>query len=213
MAKIKFDVSSSDAEKATANYAQPTPGVYRIKIKALDVKKPDGKDRRIEAQYEIVQDKKFKGARLFDYINLESESSAWKLDQFLQAVGAASTKKRSGSFDTEALLGKDLMCRVKNELYQGEQRAKVGGVFALSDDEDEASEDSDEGTEDVDEEGEDEELAEDDEDESEEETDYSEWEISDLKAELKRRELSTKGKRTELTTRLEEDDAEDPFDE
>lgn len=50
-------------------------------------------------------------------------------------------------------------------------------------------------------------------DDEEESPDYSEWDIADLKKELKERGLSTKGKKSQFVTRLEEDDEsdEDPF--
>jgi hypothetical protein len=61
----------------------------------------------------------------------------------------------------------------------------------------------------------DDEEGDDDEDEEEDEKqDYSEWSVADLKAELKSRGLSTKGKKEALAERLEENDNEDedPFE-
>lgn len=217
MARVKFDVSSSDAEKASQSFETVKAGVYRGKLHKADVTKPSGKDRRIEAQYKISGPRHI-GSLLFDYINLESEASTWKLDQFLQAFGVATKKKRKGEFDTDNLLGQDVMIRVKNEMYtdpktkEARQTAKVAAVWAPTD-EDEGLEPGDEDEPDVDEEdGEDEPEAE---DEVEEETpDYSDWDLADLKAECKSRKIPVKGlKKSQLVAALEENDAEEPFSE
>jgi hypothetical protein len=147
MAKIKWDVSGSDPDKAVVKeFVQPKPGTYIAKLveAPLGYKKNDGVDDknapRLEVVYEILgvlkapkTDGDVVGARLFDYVPLNSEAAAWKLDQFLQAFGQASKKKRKGTLDTDALAGMPCRLRIRGETYEGEYRAKVGGVMAGSD--------------------------------------------------------------------------------
>lgn len=150
--KIKYDVSKSDAEKAVGgDFEQPKPGVYTAKVVSItdthpkDQKtgRPDKKRHMLEIVYEVV-DKKFKGSRVWDYIvdYTDPESaSIWKWDQFLQAFGYASKKKRKGTFDTDDVVGERCKIRIKGDSYDGEYRAKIGAVLAIGDDEDEEIDD------------------------------------------------------------------------
>lgn len=122
MAKVKYDVSGQDPEKSKARvFVDPQPGVYLCEIveckpgfKNVDGK-PDKKQPRLEVIYEVIDDDvvppQAKGARLWDYISF-GESSKWKLDQFLQAVGETNTKKREGTFDTDSVIGMPVRIRV-----------------------------------------------------------------------------------------------------
>lgn len=182
MTIIKFDVSDSDPEKAQASGKPPKPGIYKAKVKECkegfakgENGKPDKEKRRIEVIFTISEGK-HKGFPLYDYISF-GEASKWKLDQFLQALGFADTKKRKGQFDTTKVIGMEVQLRVKNELYNGDDTAKIGAILppvADDDDEDEIEDDEDEELED-DEEVEDDE----DEDEDEDEDDDSEDEEDD----------------------------------
>ena len=238
MTAIKFDVSGSDPEKATRVFEDPKPGAYKAKILECKSTKPRGKDRRLEVVYEIV-DKKYKGARLYEYINLELESVQWKMDQFLQAVGVATTTKRKGSFVPGKMKNKVVTLRVRAGMRNNDPeqyRAEVGGVFKVKEadeeedeeldededeefsdedeDEEEDEEEEDEEEEDEDEEEEDEDEEEDEEEEDEEENGdeppYDEWSLPELRTEAKARSLPVKGTKKDLVERLEEDD-EDPF--
>ena len=170
MAVIKFDVSGSDPKAAFAGGGkQPTPGVYTVKLKDCkpgfrkgDNGQPDKTAPRLEITAEI-QDKKFKGSLLYDYISF-SEASQWKMDQFLQVLGLASTSKRKGSFDTAKVVGKKVKVRVTGDTYNGEYRGKLNAY--LPDDEADGVEDDAE-----DEETEEEEESEESEDSEEEEED------------------------------------------
>ena len=136
---VKFDVSGSDPKAAFAGGGkQPTPGVYTVKLKEVkpgfrkgENGQPDKAAPRLEVVAEI-QDKKFKGSLLYDYISF-SEASQWKMDQFLQVLGLASTSKRKGSFDTTKVANKKLKVRVVGDTYNGEYRGKLGSY--LPDDE------------------------------------------------------------------------------
>lgn len=163
MPVIKFDVSGSDPKAAFAGGGkQPTPGVYTVKLKDVkpgfrkgDNGQPDKTAPRLEVIAEI-QDKKFKGSLLYDYISF-SEASQWKMDQFLQVLGLASTSKRKGSFDTAKVVNKKLKVRVVGDTYNGEYRGKLGSYLPDDDEEGEVEED-----EEAEEESEDEESEEDD---------------------------------------------------
>lgn len=220
MAKIKFDVTSSDPDKAGgANFEDPKPGVYRAKVKEVnqtyaknrDTGKPD-KDRPMLEVVFAFEEAKY--GNIWDYITF-TEASAWKMDQFLQAFGVASSKKRKGTFDTDDIVGSSCKLRVKADSYNGEYRARVGAVIPLLEDDDLVDDDEeyDEPEEDDYDEDEEEELEEDDdeEDEEEEESGYDDMSIKALKAELQARELKTTGKREALIERLVEDDEEMPF--
>jgi hypothetical protein len=122
MAKVKYDVSGQDPEKSKARvFVDPQPGVYLCEIveckpgfKNVDGK-PDKKQPRLEVIYEVIDDDVVppaaKGARLWDYISF-GDSSKWKLDQFLLAVGETNTKKREGTFDTDSVIGMPVRIRV-----------------------------------------------------------------------------------------------------
>lgn len=152
MAIVKFDVSDSNPEDATRDFEQPTPGVYKAKVKEInpgftagDGGKPDKNKPRLEVIYEITDDK-FKGSRLWDYVSF-SDASKWKLDQFLQAVGAADKKKRKGELNTDKVVNMPVRIRVKGEqriqpgTSEVEYRAKVGGVFAAKAEDSDGNED------------------------------------------------------------------------
>lgn len=176
MPKITFDVSGSDPKKATQDLEPPKPGVYVAKVDEInpgyskdeDTGKPDKTRPRLEVIYRINKGK-YKGAPLWDYLSF-SEASQWKLDQFLQAVGIATEKKRKGSFDTAKQVGKLVKVRVQGQGSGEDYRARVRGVFKYDPDaeDDEDTEDEDEVDEDIEDEEEDEETETEDEDDTEE---------------------------------------------
>lgn len=188
MAKIKFDVSKTDPEAATGgNFEPPKPGVYRAKVLEIEdthpknpqTGKPDTKRHMLKVVYEVTEKGKFKGSRVWDYIvdYTDPESaSIWKWDQFLQAFGVASKKKRKGTFDTDDVIGEACKIRVKGDSYGGEYSAKIGAVLALSDeDDDEDDVEDDELDEDLeDDELEDDDLEDDDVEEDEDDDDVDE---------------------------------------
>lgn len=238
--KVKFDVSGSDPKDAFKGGAEPPkPGVYKGKIVDCKVgaKQGDPDAKRLEVTIEIIDDKKYKGARLYDYIAF-SEASQWKMDQFLQVLGITSKSKRKGTFDTDDVVGEVVKIRVAGDTYNGEYRAKLAAYLpGGKDDDDEDDDDADEvdvdedDDEDFDDDEEEESDDEEDEDEDEEESEdddvppYDEWDIEELKAECKARKLKIKpgSKKVTYVKALEaddeasegddedEDDEEDPF--
>lgn len=177
MSKIKFDVSGSDPSKAIQDSEPPKPGVYRCKVDEInsgfakgDDGKPDKSRPRLEVIYRITVGKS-KGAPLWDYVSF-SEAAQWKLDQFLQAMGVATSKKRKGEFDTAKLINKVVKVRVvADKNNDGDYRPKVKGVFAIGEDDDVDDDVDDEDEADEEEADEDDEEDDDsDEDDEEEES-------------------------------------------
>jgi hypothetical protein len=190
IARVKYDVRGVEGKTLLP------AGVYNAKVASADVTKPEGKDERIELVLEVVGDKTHKGAKLYEYINLESESAKWKLREFLEAVGLVGNgKKEAGTLDTSKILGTVIgvktFVRAADDARGFDEQSRVRRMFAS---------DSSNGAE---------AEAEDLDDDNEDESDYSEMDLAELKAELKERGLSTKGKRPALITRLEEADEED----
>lgn len=134
MTIVKFDVSGSDPEKATTDFTPPKPGVYTAKILACTPGHTDNDKTRPRLEVTIViTAKEYKDARVYDYIGL-TPASAWKLDQFLQALGLADKKKRKGQFDTAKVLNKTLKVRIKGDNYNDEYRAKIGAYLGVGSD-------------------------------------------------------------------------------
>lgn len=132
---IKFDVRSSDPAKAIAGGGEQAPvGMYLGKVVSIEDRRElkDNPKDDLHVVYEIThtaEGKKADGyAQLHDYVGF-SDSQVWKMDQLLQALGAASTTKRTGEFDEKKQKGKKVKIRVKGETYNEEYRAKPGGVW------------------------------------------------------------------------------------
>jgi hypothetical protein len=106
-------------------------------------------------------------------------------------------KKESGTLDTSKLVGTVIgvktFVRPADDARGFDESARVRRMFAA----DTVSTNGDTDVEDLD----------------EEEGDYSEMDLAELKAELKERGLSTKGKKPQLIARLEEADEEDEEEE
>ena len=142
MPVLKFDVSASDPEEARGKeMTQARPGVYLGKVTKIVIAKPEGKDQRLEVTGQITEGE-FKGWMNTDYINMESEATVWKMDQFLQAIGEADSTKRKGSFNTDKIVGKAVKIRVRGDSFtpEGETVAQYRGKIAawLSIDDEEA---------------------------------------------------------------------------
>jgi hypothetical protein len=141
VAKIKYNVKG--VESRSGNMEPIPKGTYECEVETCVAAKPKDKDERIEVVY-VVCDGDYKGRKLFDYINLESEAAAWKLRQFLETFGLVTDKKEAGDFDPEKLVGEKLMVRVTHQVdkrpdHEGEVQSRVGGTFAAgeSDEDDE----------------------------------------------------------------------------
>lgn len=212
MAKIKYDVSNVEVREA--NYAQPKPGIYNVKIVEANPRLTDGKND-IEVIAEVTDKGEFQGARLWSYVNF-GEASAWKLAEFSLALGLP----RKGEIDTDKLVGKKCQVKVNASTYEGEYRARLQRWLVASDSVDgsDGGDSEDEGFDDWSDqdlkdelesrdlkvlgrftrdkaiallqenvEGDDEEEEPEADDESAEGEDYSDWSLEDLKGEVESR--------------------------
>jgi SAP domain len=124
-------------------------GMYPAKVASFEYETPGDKDPRFHLIYEITNGK---FAQIHDYVTF-GETSKWKMDQMLQALGEATDTKRKGSLNTDKQKGKKVKIRVRGETYNEEYRAKIGGVWQPADDMDEEfdSDGDEEPTDDADE--------------------------------------------------------------
>ena len=138
---IKFDVSDLDPDESTAAPEPPPPGLYKAKIveckagfKAGENGKPDKNAPRIEVTYQCLESADNKnqdykgGGRVWDYVTFY-ETTKRRLDQFLQAVGAASKTKRAGQVDPEKCVGKIVKLRVVGKKGEDDYRPNVSAVW------------------------------------------------------------------------------------
>jgi hypothetical protein len=209
VAKIKFNVKGVETR---SGYGEPIPkGMYKCDIETCVVTKPEGKDERIEVVY-VIADGDHKGRKLFDYINLESEAAAFKVREFLEAVGIVTDKKEMGSFEPEKLVGDQVMIRVAHQAdtrpeHAGEIQSRVGSTHKLGEGDYDEAEDLD---------GEKPEAESDDEDEDE--VDLDELDRAELKKFIKEQELDISVKksmsdddiRKAIVEATADDEAEEP---
>jgi len=208
--KLKFDVSDSDPAKASAtgtSFEPPPPGTYVCRIDDASLGKSRKGDDMITLVYEIASGE-HKNKKLWDRIVL-TKASEWKLDQFLQAIGAASSRKRKGVLDLEEIVGDAIVVQVKRGEYEGNPTAEVARVSAAADDddlEDDDFDESDDDIEDLDDEIDDADDEDPEDEDEEEDDDYESWSIAELRKELSDRELNPKGAKPALIARLREGD-------
>lgn len=133
MARIKYDVSEVEPS-GDQDFDTPVPkGLYLAKISEMEETESSNGNEMIALTLEIIQGE-YKGRLLWDYIVL-TDAAAWKLRQFVDAVGL----KGKGMIDTNTLTGTKLQVRVKHETSaEYGTRAKVGALLAVPEDEDAA---------------------------------------------------------------------------
>lgn len=140
MAKVKYNVKGVDPG---GDRTLPKAAVHRCKVISCVLgTNPSDKAQRFEVQYQVMDDdpKGSKGYVMYDYINLEREDLAWKLAQFINAMGLP----ESGSVDPEDCVGTGLNIRAKIRPETSEYAAKaVPGVLLPLDGEDTSGDDED----------------------------------------------------------------------
>jgi hypothetical protein len=193
--RIKFDVKGVDSKRTVL-----PAGVYNVKVVSADVTHPEMKEERIELVAEVIGDKAHNGQKLYEYISVEPDSAQkWKLREFLEALGIVKGNKEAGTLDTAKLVGKTFgvktFVRGADDARGFDEQARIRRMFEA---------DGASVTESLD----DEDLDGDD-----EASEYTDMSPADLRAELRERGLSTKGKTPVLIARLLEDDEESDDDE
>jgi SAP domain/Protein of unknown function (DUF669) len=183
--RFKYDVRGVEGARTVL-----PAGVYNVKVASADLTKPEGKDQRIEVVFEVINDKEHNGAKLYEYINVESKAAAWKLREFLEAIETIKDGKgETGTGDTSKFIGKVLgvktFVRPADDARGFDEQARIRRMFAA-----ESTREEDEDLDDGD----------------DETSEYSDMSPAELKAELAERGLSTKGKTPVLIARLLEDD-------
>jgi len=175
---LKYDSTKVDRSKGPVE--PPAPGVYRMVVQSANhVPAKDGSNEYIEIVSRMAENDaegKGKGYGFWDRVWL-TEASAWRLDQWLAAVGIDTEKKAKGSFSDKTFLGKEVRGKVNSDYYNGDYKPKLGFVtaYVAADDDEDLEEDEDEilaeepEDEDFEEDEDDEEVEEDDEDEEEDE--------------------------------------------
>lgn len=208
MATIKYDVSESDPGNAKGGaLAVPKKGVKVVEIEYIKDRRPEKNDFEVKAHIARGDNKNYP---YWDYINF-GESSVWKMDQFLMALGIATeTSKRKGTFDPDKQKKKLVKVDTIQEMDEDgdPRRSKIRAWLGLADDSDDGSgddeQDDDNDEDQQDDEGENESEPEESSDSGDAEDDFDDWDLSDLRAELKDRGLDTKGGKSALVARLRE---------
>jgi hypothetical protein len=200
MARVKYDVRGVEAGQRKV----PSPNVYQAKITSADITKPEGKDERIELVVEVINDSDFNGAKLYEYVNLESDSAAWKLRELLEAAGVVGERKssESGTLDTDKdlvgkIIGIKTFIRPADDARGFDEQARIRRMFP-ADGAAGSGESFDEEDTDV---------------AATTEDEYDDMPLAKLKAELSERDLPTRGSKKALIERLRESDAEEQEDE
>lgn len=214
MGKLKYNVKGVEAGQ---DFDTPVPiGLYRARIDEIEETESKAGNDMLAITLEISRGE-FKNRKLWDYIVL-NDASAWKLRQFLEAVGEVDDGNESGSVELNSLVGKTIQVRVKHETDDRDPdnpvvRARPGALLALPGEVEEDEEEEDEEAEAA-EEGE--EADEDDDDEGDDDDDtYDSWTIKELIAECRERGLQIKtsktgaAKKRYLVNKLEKDDEAD----
>lgn len=150
MPKIKIKVTADDIEQAdsSGDFELPPAGFYTATLKECKpgYKKVDGAEDknspRIECTYSIdgvgKEGKDLDGknyGRLWDYITF-SEASGWKRVEFLRAMGLPPQKGGDFEVDTDELVNKRVIVKVKHEPDRqnpGEIRARLANTYPFED--------------------------------------------------------------------------------
>jgi hypothetical protein len=176
-ARVKYDVAGVESGDRPVLPA----GVYTGTITGADINKPDGKDQRIELVVTVKEDGT--DYKLYEYVNLESKTAAWKLRELLEAVEVVNGKKgESGVLDAnKMLMGKKIgvktFIRAADDARGFDEQARIRRMFAADSASVSAVEDlDDDDTADEDNGG---------------ETEYDDMTLADLRKEARSRDIKT----------------------
>lgn len=215
--KIKYNVKGVDSSGGDKP-EQAKPGMYQAEIVEINERdSKSGNGAMLEVVFKIVSDSKGKkkniagiNSKVWHYVMLEHEPSAFRLREFLEAIGKVKGKKgETGSLDIDSLIGTVLQVQLKSDRDQdGDYRPKVGKVLELAADAGDDEEEPDEDDEPDEDEEPEEDDADDEEEDDEDAVDLSELDRKQLKAFIKEEELDIK-----VTKPMSDDDIRDAIAE
>lgn len=143
MAKVKAKVSKEAMEEAADRqpFEETPPGMYVFDTRSAEV--VESKKTKVD-QVELVLKPIGVGkecaplagnfSQLWDYVQLEGESTEWKRAQFCTAYGIDTAKDGSFTFENDArkpgtIVGQKVMGRVIRDKGSEEYRPKIAGLF------------------------------------------------------------------------------------
>lgn len=172
--KVKLDFSKTE-ERSGWNTRQMPEGLHRAKV--VSVQQTEAQDGTDMLVYGFVpEESKYKSRRFPYYCKLQ-QNQLWKLRDLLVAAGE-SVPKKALQIDPEKIVGKTVAIEVADELYNGQTRSTVNGVYDTSilDGDSDSSSDEDEDEEDYEED----EESEDFEEEDDEVEDFDDEDLDDF---------------------------------
>lgn len=132
MGKINRDYSGVDHSKNFTEYAgeTPKPGIYDGRLDKINDHPTDNSPDGLEWIFQITEEP-YEGWAGWLYTN--GDSSAWKEQQVMEAIGAINPGDDGYKGTTEALVKNAAPVRLKvtNETYEGEKRAKIKTVLQM----------------------------------------------------------------------------------
>lgn len=143
MAKVKAKVSKEAMEEAADRqpFEETPPGMYVAEVKSAEVvESKRSKVDQVELVLKPVGIGKEKAplagnfSQVWDYVQLEGESTDWKRAQFCTAFEIDRAKDGSFTFENDArkpgtIVGRLIMMRIVRDKSSEEYRPKVAGLF------------------------------------------------------------------------------------
>jgi len=107
-------------------------GAYAARIVDYEFRDSQAGNEYINWVLEIVSDEAaLAGRKLYVNTTLTPES-LWRLKQFIEAALGKEIPSEEFDFDPAELVGKTVLCTVKNREYEGRMQADVRNISALS---------------------------------------------------------------------------------
>lgn len=113
MTKVKYNVKGVEPGQ---DFDTPLPqGMYLARIDEATLGKSQSSSNERIALTLVVVGGEYENRRIWDYVTLTDES-AWKMRQFLEAIGEVGDgKSESGTLDLDAVIGQLVRVRVRHE--------------------------------------------------------------------------------------------------
>jgi hypothetical protein len=134
MAKFELPYDTAKVDRSEGSDFIPQ-GIYLMEIdRCTYMEGKNGKSDQIMVAMKVLdseeeKQRKYKGSNLIDYVSLHANAD-WRMSQFLDAVYGR--RVDGAKFDTDDMVGKRVVCKTKEEEYEGKNRAKVERFNPLS---------------------------------------------------------------------------------